>query len=436
MISEKKVLELIALGNENRNLDYKGAFSWSAATAEEKCEIVKDVLAFANTRDGGVILVGVNDKTGAVEGLSDDQSASFDQTRFNEFAHRFTEPLHTSRVHRLSVEGKRIIAIDVPEFADVPIVCAKEAQSTAAPRKLILRRAGLYKRTDKATSELIEDADEMRELLNRGLLRRQDELMRAMKHILQPQPVGSSHRPEAAYGEELEEANGYFGGIEEGKLIASPHWTLTMLPETYIKDRLRIPRDLHALVQNSAVSLRGWTFPYAGRSEYSRWSNFDRGARSFYVAQVHRTEALIAYYSGLLLWCAGVAEDVWPAFAGRNVLSAIGVIYSSTEWLLFAKRFFESILTAEESIRMRIVLSGAQDRSLIGTDSRISFLWNPQARIDQVKVEETIQMSDLRSDAEGIARRVCTRIFEQFNWNDSSEELINRVQQDFLAGRV
>ena len=55
VITKERIRELIELGNENRNLDYKGAFSWVEANNDEKCAIIKDVLAFANTRDGGVI---------------------------------------------------------------------------------------------------------------------------------------------------------------------------------------------------------------------------------------------------------------------------------------------------------------------------------------------------------------------------------------------
>jgi hypothetical protein len=146
------------------------------ANNDAKREIVKDILAFSNTRDGGVILIGVNDKSGALEGLSEEQYATFDQTKFYDFVQKYTDPRHTANVHRIAIDEKRVVVIDVPEFADVPILCARDANSSVNPSKLIRRRAALYKRTEKATSEVIEDGDAMRELLNRGLLRRQDDL--------------------------------------------------------------------------------------------------------------------------------------------------------------------------------------------------------------------------------------------------------------------
>lgn len=121
MLSLHKIRELIHLGNENRNLDYKGAFSWDQASADHKCEITKDILAFSNTRDGGFILIGVNDKSGVVEGLTEEQYASFDQTTFNVFIQKYTDPRFTVNVHRMMVDGKRIVVIDIPEFPDIPI---------------------------------------------------------------------------------------------------------------------------------------------------------------------------------------------------------------------------------------------------------------------------------------------------------------------------
>ncbi len=435
MISEQRIRELIALGNENRNLDYKGAFSWATASKDEKCEIVKDVLAFANTRDGGVILVGINDKTGVFEGLSDEQYPSFDQTKFNEFVHKYVDPRHTSFLHKKSIDGKKIVAIEVPEFGDVPILCKHSVQNGTKNTQLILRQAGLYKRTDKATSELIEDADEMRELLNRGILRRQDDLFRAFKQILLPARTKAPLEPAAEFRREIEDGNRYFSELENGKLVEFPHWLIVMQPETYKARRMPNLLDLQRHVQNSAVSLRGWTFPIVGRVGNSPWSNFDGGSQSFYSSIAHSAEAFRAYQSGLILWCAGVFEDAWPAFQDKNVLSFVGAIYSTTEWMLFAKRYFEPLLAVDETVRIEITLSGAKNRKLISNDYRVAFHWDLQANNNAIRIEEVILLSELRADAETIARRIVRRIFEQFNWNDPSEEMLQKWQQDFMTGR-
>jgi hypothetical protein len=73
VISVERIRDLIHLGNGNRNLDYKGAFSWDQAGNDEKSEIAKDILASSNTRRWRVIVIGVHDESGALEELTEDQ---------------------------------------------------------------------------------------------------------------------------------------------------------------------------------------------------------------------------------------------------------------------------------------------------------------------------------------------------------------------------
>ena len=285
MISEEKIRELVRMGNENRNLDYKGAFSWDQPGNDTKCELAKDVLAFANTRDGGVILIGVNDKSGDLEGLTEEQYTSFDQTKLNNFVEKYTDPRHTSRVHRMVVDGKRVVVIDVPEFSELPILCACDANSSSNSSRLILRKAALYMRTARATSELIEDADAMRELLNRGLLRRQNDLLRAFKQIIQPSEIDPQREPRIEFKTEVERAERYFVELNGGEFAQSPHWEVQMQPEDYLPNRLPNLMELQHLTQQSAISLRGWTFPIVGRVSGSEWTNFEGGSQSFYAGR-------------------------------------------------------------------------------------------------------------------------------------------------------
>jgi hypothetical protein len=435
VISEELILELIRQGNENRNVDYKGAFSWDTATNDLKYEIVKDILAFANTRDGGKILIGVEDKTGAIEGLSKEQSASFDQTRVNDFVQKYTSPLHTSRVHRRTVNGHRLVVIDVPEFVEVPILCAKDAHSSSNPGRQILKKAALYKRTDKATSEGIADADEMRELLNRGLLRRQDELLRAIRGIILPREtvevqLDTGFKAQIA---SAEQAVGHFKIESQNEFLAGlPHWTVEMQPEEYLPERITSASALQQLVQESAISLRGWTFPIAGRVTGAQWMNFDGGSQSLYAAPGNRPEALRVYKSGLLLWFSGLGEDFWQGAAGQNLISFVSVIYSATEWVLFAQRFYERILAVDERVHIRVRASGFEGRRLASLDSRVVLFGDYRIGESGFEIVQTTSVSALRADPESIARKIIRRIFELFNWNDPEESILAGWQQKLI----
>jgi hypothetical protein len=430
VISKERVRELINLGNENRNLDYKGAFSWNEATNDEKCEITKDVLAFANCRDGGVILIGVNDESGALEGLTEDQSTSFDQTKFNSFIQKYTDPRHTANVHRIEIDEKRVVVIDVPEFSELPILCARDANSSVNNRKLILKKAALYKRTDRATSEVIEDAQEMRELLNRGLLRRQDELLRAFKQIIQPGEANRPTEPAAEYKSEIQESENYFSGIAELS-SGSTYWTVEMRPESYIPVRIQSAAQIQSLVEQSAISIRGWTFPIAGRVENAKWVNFDGGSQAVLKSEWRGPEALRVYRSGLVVWRSTPKEDR-SAYAGQNVTSFISLIFATTEWLLFAKRFFESLLTVEESVHLTIGASGILGRKLIRTDDGGPFPPIYKTDVPKFEIKRIATVSDLRADPEAIARKIVRQIFEFYNWNDPDESMLVYFQERLI----
>ncbi len=431
VITKERIRELIDLRNENRNLDYKGAFSWAEANNDEKCEITKDVLAFANTRDGGVILIGIEDKSFSPEGLTEDQLASFDQTTFNNFVQKYTDPRHTAHVHRIEIDGRWLVVVDVPEFSEIPILCARDANSSLKSSRLILKRAALYKRTDRATSEAVEDAQEMRELLNRGLLRRQDELLKAFTQIIRPSKYAQPTEPGVEFDAEIQEAEHYLSditGLSGGKTT----WTLELRPEVYIPNRLQTAAAIQSLVKQSAISLRGWTFPIAGKVSNAKWMNFDGGSQSIYDGGMHGPEGLRVYKSGLVVWRSGAVEDHSDAFHDKNVTSFIGLIYATTEWILFAKRFFESFLPIDENVRLTVRASGLRGRKLISADPRVEFPPFYQADVPSLKIVETTDISDLRADSEALARKLVRQIFELYNWNDPSERLLMHWQQRLI----
>jgi hypothetical protein len=421
MVEDDQIRKLIALGTENRNLDYKGPLSWASLAKDEKLGLAKDVLAFANTRDGGVILVGVDDKTGILVGLSDADASSFDTTTFNDFIHTYTDPRHTSSVYRRVLDGKNIVVIEIPEFADVPIVCKQEAGSSLDSKRILLRRAAIYKRTDKATSQAIDDADELRELLNRALLRRQDELMAAMSRIINPQ-----RQPElqlANYDPEITETDEFIGLRIHNALTDRGYWTITFRPVAYVRNRIPELKMVQSMVRESRVTTNGRHFPYLAEANAS---NFNRGFQSwadFHDSFTHRAEGFRAYTSGLFRWRGIIWEDSHVAYAGKNVISEQGMIFSFADWLTYAQRYYERFLPVEESLTFEFVLAGARGRQLIFVTRDLP-VPRGASQESNVLVFGTVSMAELRSDTLGVARREVRRAFEIFNWSAATDETI------------
>src|SRR5262245_44325186 len=71
----------IEAAGESGNIDAKGPLSWDGG--EASAGLTKDILAFANSRDGGVIVIGKDEAAGkfVLTGLTTDQAESFETTK-------------------------------------------------------------------------------------------------------------------------------------------------------------------------------------------------------------------------------------------------------------------------------------------------------------------------------------------------------------------
>ena len=115
--------------------------------------MAKDVLAMSNTQDGGTIVFGVRDEDCEAVGLTESDFQSFDATTFADFVNRYADPPVECGIHKFIIGGKRFVAIDVPEFDDVPIIC--KADLNDASNRQILKCGALYIRTERAASEIV-----------------------------------------------------------------------------------------------------------------------------------------------------------------------------------------------------------------------------------------------------------------------------------------
>lgn len=107
MLSRKKVLELIELG-ESLTVEFKQRFS-----SHEK--IAKEMLAFANTR-GGYILLGVDDDK-SLYGL---ESEKTDTELIKETAEKYCEPEVKYQIEWFEIKGKDILAVHIFESQNKP----------------------------------------------------------------------------------------------------------------------------------------------------------------------------------------------------------------------------------------------------------------------------------------------------------------------------
>lgn len=432
-LSDQDIAQLIGLRTENKNLDYKRSVNWGSCSKDEKVKIVKDILAIANTQDGGRIVFGVEDENFDFTGMQPDDISSFDPTTVNEFSHKYTDPKHSCNIYRKEIDGKPLVVIEVPEFAETPIICKKDYHSSTDSSEQILRKGQIYIRTDKATSEAISSPEEMRELLGRALTKKGDELLHLIDRLIKGKPLKSSDQSKEKYDAEIKEAESFLSEVIGEELKNRGYWAICAYPTEYDPRRLSDQKTIRELIQKSEVDLRGWLFPL---TEPQNAVNFAKGRQSHTIWD-KSVEAYRAYKSGLFISKRAFWEDM-----GRNenqdhnpVLSIVTTISLVTEIFLFLKRYYAEAVP-EGDLYVKIVLNGTKNRSLISLNRDV-FLRGPStASDDQIPViEENIKVVDLRASHLDIATHALTDLFLAFNW-EYSEAYTRQWQTKLLEGKA
>jgi hypothetical protein len=432
MITENALKTLLGRRTELKNLDYKALMNWATASNEEKCELVKDILAMMNTQDGGQIIIGVEDKTCDPIGLTEADFTSFDPTRVNDFLRKYTDPPAFCEVQKLTFDGKKFIVIDVLGFPDVPIICKTDANSSA--NKPILKRGGVYIRTDKPSSELVSSAEEMRELMGRALLKRGDQLLRTIHGLMSGRPITPQYELDK-YRQELEDTQRFFSQVLPGDVQSGGHWDVTAMPSSYVKERIPNIQTLADALAASQVSLRGWNFPHA---DPRNARNFSQGRQSFTAwneGEMRCYEALRAYTSGLFIWTGTYWDDA-PVFGGRGarLMGWVNLIYQITEFFLFLSRYYARI-AENATLTITIRLTDTNGRVLVSRGDAGPLFDNYVCSEDEIEVTGEYAVSQLRASPEDVARPIIRRVFEIFQWTNIKDDLIQQYQRRLIERR-
>lgn len=164
-LSDAEIKDLVAFGREQSGVEFKSA--GVRTDSPFKGKIVRGMLAMANRRDGGLLLVGIREDANTqlkIEGLNSTQIATWKHDHIADTVAEYADPRVRFDSYVVEVDGLNVLVIAVSEFTDVPVVC-KRALSDGA--RQILRDGAVYVRSNrKPESREVANYDEMRELLD------------------------------------------------------------------------------------------------------------------------------------------------------------------------------------------------------------------------------------------------------------------------------
>jgi hypothetical protein len=409
-----EIVRFIEATGENDHIDCKESMLWDSAVASA-C-LAKDIAAFANSRDGGVIVLGKSEPAPGkftLDGLSDAEAASYDMTKVANWVNsRFAPPIRFA-CHRQEHLGKVFIVITVAEFEDVPHICTKSFQDPANPKKHLLREGTIYVRNAGAASAPLNSVDDVRALVGLATAKRGRELLSMFESMLKGRPLLPPPNDQELYDKEFQRISSALGKSFQ-QMIQTGAWVLRVYPRTHETERWKTADELEGVIQKRSVRLRE-EFPPSYRGTHMReWGICnDIYGDVWTLARSGQFVCVRPFWENKqpyeCPWTTLGDSPAEPNVASGQWLDFTSNIFRICEMFMFIVRFVEEYGPGEVvAVDLRATcLSG---RKLLTTDFRL--FWRPTdpCRSQLFEFAKRVSVEELRADWE----LMCAEAMRQF----------------------
>jgi hypothetical protein len=411
-----EIIRFIEATGESSNIDAKAAMEWDGNVAS--AGLAKDIAAFANSRDGGIIVLGKSEDVPGkfqLHGMTAEQAASFDTTKVaNWINSRFSPPIELT-CHRQSYDNKEFVVITISEFGDVPHICTKAFQDPANPKNSPLRKGEIYIRSVDAASTPVSSVDHLRALIGLATAKRGHELVSIFDSMLKGRPILPAPSNQDLYDKEYEQILSGFGD-SIAKMIDDGAWIFRVYPATYVAERWGTTEELEAIIKRRSVRLRDG-FPSHFRGIHLReWGianetygpiwTFARSGQFFCVKSFYENsiEFVSPYRThGGKPGDGNAAPGQWMDYKPS--------IFQIVELFEFLARLVEEYPNNESAV-FKIQATNLAGRVLVSTDPRIdlSFGSPEKCRAQKYEFGKQAPANDLRTERE----RICAEAMKRF----------------------
>lgn len=416
-LSKDELTRCLLASGENRNIDAKGPIVWDGA--DNSASLAKDIVAFANSRDGGLVILGKRESTpGEFEfvGVSEEEAGSFDTTKVATWINnRFSPPIRLV-CHRHEYEGRTFIIIAIEEFEDVPAICTREYQSQSQSGRTVLRSGDIFVRNDNAESVPIRSPDSLRQLIGVAVAKRRVEFGEMLSAIIAGKPIVPPAPRVDQYASLLDDMTRSLAVDAKGKRLRY-FWRRYVHPIEYQEGRFSDDQLIGDQIKKSVVRFRD-TFPtpYV-QSGTKNWGivHFDPLGGGYAMS-----------HSGAFLVVVPFEEDLqnYPAhrgYGGSDEPIAAGKwlelewnLHSLIEFFIFASRFGTGFEPSSE-LRVALHARGLQGRRLVTHIHRAAFRPSDPCLESEFAYDRTFRVGALESDWKNICKDALARFFRLFD---------------------
>jgi hypothetical protein len=430
--------EIVRL-DERQHVDLKGPIAFEG---DHRFELTKDIIAMANTRDGGTIVIGVSEdrENGGLrfDGVSADQARTFDVTKVHDFVRERVAPPVKLFVETVEEEDGLFLLLQVPEFEIQPHVCTKDANTSG--NKLVFRKGDVLVRTEGAKSERISDEAGMRQLPNVGVQRRADAILADISRLLRGDREGEG--PESTWA--VTETLASEVSRRKEKYANVGAWTF-VLHSARPFDNAQPHAALRKSLLATQVDLRGWDFPHATDNDLV--NRKDPASQLAFIYDetdwCDHVEAVALFSSGYFQYERLLREDLeaQDMIGGTNArrpgiyLDWLQAIWTVGEFLLFAARLYRE-LAYEGRLIYEVQLHRMKGRVLKTRIPGRNLSYERRCAEDEIVVRGEIDVTVLRADVATESLSVLKEIFALFHWSDASEKMLREDLQKLFERRL
>ena len=158
-MTDQEFAQILELEHEASGIEFKGP--GRRDNRQLFAQVVRAVLGMANRRDGGKVIIGVEDNGGVLTpvGLIEDDLMTWRYDDIADGIATYADPSVSFDLEVNEYNGNQYVVLEIDEFADIPVLCKRDYQG-------VLRNGACYMRSRRKpeTAELPTQED-MRDLL-------------------------------------------------------------------------------------------------------------------------------------------------------------------------------------------------------------------------------------------------------------------------------
>ncbi len=429
----EEILAIITQGYESRTVDYKQHMIWDESNKKQCCELVKDILALANT-DGGWIVIGVSEtKSGfSHDGVTQTESLSFEVTRVNQFVNNYAEPPINTVIHKPTLGDKQYIVIEIPQFSESVHICQKDYPG-------VLQTSAIYVRTANNQSAQITKSSDVRSIIEKSVKMRLEQYASTMHET---QNDGSNIHVNMFESQIRECINRSVElNSHEGKAYA--YRETIFYPSEFDSVRFN-SQALWEMAENASVDFKGWPFIFLSRNRKDLTYSVNDGIETLDSEQHPFSGGDVLHYwwlreSGLLYTRELLLED-----------TAVSAMPDPKEYILCFEflpvlcieaihclvRLYENYIDNTDEITLFFRISGIKDRQLGTLDSRRYLRKGFVCKIDEITYKKSLRLADWQVDIVSHALEICKHVFQKFNWQDPNLGECRSIMEKLLSRKL